>query len=109
MGEVQSPPGTSHEAKRAALAQAGIYTVGQFAKMRSSVVKNLATVILYKDLSANVALATLDPSHATAERSVGKISYELVDSVHPYMLTDPKALGRFAIVFVNTLKKTLDA
>ena len=34
IGEVQSPPGVGEEAKDAALAHAGIYTVGQFAKMR---------------------------------------------------------------------------
>ena len=33
-GEMQSPPGMGEKAKDAALAQAGIYTVGQFAKMR---------------------------------------------------------------------------
>ena len=58
-------PGTSVEAKTAALAQAGISAIGQFKHVSDRhKVRSIATVILYKDLSAHVALATLDPAKA---------------------------------------------
>jgi hypothetical protein len=57
VGEVQSPPGTSTTAKNRAFAQAGIYTLGHFSN--TTHVSKLATVVLYKDLTAHVALASI--------------------------------------------------
>ena len=105
IGEVQSPPGNSSVTKTAVLAQAGVYTVGQF---RRCLKRKIATIILYKDVSAHVAIATLDPTKATAKESYGEIiSYKLVDSVHGYALHDPDKLSRFVSVFITTLKATL--
>ena len=39
VGEIQSPPGSSFDVKMATVAQAGIYTVGQFAKHKKIVKK----------------------------------------------------------------------
>ena len=61
IGEVQSPPGVGEEAKDAALAQASIYTVEQFAKMRCATKGRILTVILYKNITAHIAIATVDP------------------------------------------------
>ena len=73
-------PGTSAEAKTAALAQAGVYSIGQFAKTPGDPEKRKdTTIILYKDMSSNVALATLDPEKATSNESVGEVTYKLVD------------------------------
>ena len=108
VGEVQSPRGNDTTSKIAAVAQAGIYTVGQFAKLRCSIPKKIATVILYKDLSAQVALATMDPTKATLEGSLGEISYQLVDSIDGYVLFEAEGLARFASVFVTTLKQTVE-
>ena len=33
--------------------------------------ENIVTVILYKDMSANIAMASLDPAQATCEDSMG--------------------------------------
>ena len=55
IGEVQSPPGTSVEAKTAALAQAGVYAIGQFKHVSNRhKVRSVATVILYNDLSHSI-------------------------------------------------------
>ena len=62
-----------------AIAQAGIYTIGQLAKMPEDLqVKRIATIILYKDLSAQVALASLDPAKASSTGSIGAVSYKLL-------------------------------
>ena len=108
IGEVQSPPGTSAKAKTATLAQAGVYSIGQFAKTPGDPEKRkVTTIILYKDMSSNVALATLDPEKATSNESVGEVTYKLVDSVHGYYLNQPDELKRFSSVFIATLRSTL--
>jgi len=64
VGEIQSPPGTSPKAKSAALAQAAI---GQLTKLpETSQQTKIATVVLYKDFTAQVAIATLDPAGASS-------------------------------------------
>ena len=85
VGEIQSPPGSSFDVKMATVAQAGIYTVGQFAKHKKIVKKKkLASIILFKDLTAQIALATLDPALANKENSIGGVMYQIVDSLHGY-------------------------
>ena len=104
--EVQSPRGTTCASKNAAVAQAGIYSVGQF-RTPSPNIKKIATVILYKDLTAHVAMATLDSTKAADKESLGEISYKLVDSVHGYQLNDREGLAKFSSVFIGTVKGTL--
>ena len=108
IGEIQSPQGTSADAKTAALAQAGIYSVGHFAKFdRDEVKRTVATILLYKDMTAHVALAKIDPSKVTSDEALGEISYKLCNSVHPYKLYNPEGLASFASTFIGALKEAM--
>lgn len=89
--------------KNRAFSQAGIYTLGYFLKTKSN---KLATIILYKDLSAHVALATIQRSEEKGD-SVGNVSYKLVYSLHPFNLQNGEDLKLFSSVFIATLKYTL--
>ena len=112
IGEVQSPPGTSAKAKTAALGQAGIYSVGQFVKCMNEnemCPGKLPVILLYKDLSVQVAMATLTKSRATIEASLGEISYKLVHSVVPYQLQSKEDIGDFASVFVRVVSDAMEA
>ena len=104
VGEVQSPPGYSTEAKSRAFSQAGIYTVGHFHNTTS--VNKLATVVLYKDLTAHIAFATVCRTKGSVDVS-GTVTYQLVHSVNPFNLQHEKDMALFASVFVATLKSTL--
>ena len=111
VGEVQSPQGITCASKNAAVAQAGIaqvgiYSVGQFGTPSPNK-RRIATVILYKDLTAHIAVATLDSTKASKKESLGEISYKLVDSVHGYQLNDQEGLAKFSSVFIGTVKSTL--
>ena len=77
VGETQSPPGVSVLHKTASFAQAGIYAIGQFANIGHDVHKNrsLASIVLFKDMSAAIGLATI----STSEEGRGKVNYEYVD------------------------------
>ena len=104
IGEVQSPQGSSTAVKNRAFAQASIYTLGYF---RNTVAVNkIATVVLYKDMTAHVALATLRRAEGAAEL-VGDATYKLVHSIDPFNLRIPEDLGLFASVFIATLKTML--
>ena len=108
VGEIQSPPGASFQTKMATVAQAGIYMIGQFSKLRQIAKRRkLASIILFKDITAQVALATINPSLANQENSIGGVTYKIVDSLHGYNLNDPIELSQFASVFITTLKNTL--
>lgn len=99
VGDVQSP-----KSKSKAYAQAGIYTVGQLANLQPETpVPKVATMLLYKDLTAQVAIACLDTSKST-ENSLGEVTYKTVGSVTPYNLQDQEELSNFADALVATLK-----
>ena len=104
VGEIQSPRGTSTEVKNRAFAQAGIYTLGYFCN--TMVMQKLTTVVLYKDMTAHVALATIDRSKGEAEL-VGDVTYKVVYSFNPFNLQKQEDLALFASVFIATLKTTL--
>ena len=101
IGEVQSPPGDSESAKTEAFAQAGIYT----GTIRSKATRSIASIVICKDMTVQLAMATVDPLKADSEDSWGEISYAPVDSMSGYSLRKTQ-LGRFAEVFVATLKLT---
>ena len=106
VGEVQSPPGTSSAAKNRAFAQAGIYTLGHF--NNTTALSKLATVVLYKDFTAHVALATIHRAEGgRAEGIIGDVTYKLVHSVNPFDLKSKEDIETFSSVFVATLKTTL--
>lgn len=58
--EVQSPQGRRRESKTAALSQAGVYAVGQLTKEGSPHI--MPAIVLHKDKSAQVAMASVDPA-----------------------------------------------
>ena len=48
-------------------------------------------------------MATLDPA---LENSIGRVMYQIVDSLHGYRLNNPVDLSRFSSVFIAALKST---
>ena len=113
VGEVQSQRGSSVAVKTRALAQAGIYTIGHF--VNSKQITGLATLILYKDLTTHVVLATInrESDHRERNQSEGKTDgmvvgkYKLVHAVHPFNLKNAEDVAIFASVFIATLKTTM--
>ena len=101
VGEIQSPPGSSTTQKNRAFSQAGMYTLGRFVNTSSN---RLASVILYKDLSAHVALATILRKSEPQSDVVGDVEYKLVYSLAPFTLTDQEEFELFCSVFIATLK-----
>lgn len=102
-GEVQSPQGNSVAAKTSTIAQAGIYTIGQFANnLPITERRSMASIIFFKDLTATVAVATIDPTKGTMENSLGQVTYEHVDIA--YNLKLPDDMARFASTFISVLK-----
>ena len=97
IGEVQSPPGRRRESKDAALSQAGIYVVGQLCK--DGAPSSLPAVVLYKDKTAQVAIATI-------EHSIGKEQLQLLHQMEPINLKNPEGMILFASLLVGTMKKT---
>jgi hypothetical protein len=57
----------------AALSQAGIYTVGQFGHLGAS--RSLPAIVLHKDKTVQVAMATLNGEQQTVENSLGSITF----------------------------------
>ena len=102
IGEVQSPPGYSHDAKNRAFAQAGIYTLGHLSN--TTTVSKLTTVILYKDLTAHIACTTV---HRASDASIGDVTYKLVHSLNPFNLQNATDLKAFASIFIASIKSTL--
>ena len=103
VGEVQSHKGTSDLSKACAYAQAGIYAIGNLHTTQST--SNLTTVILYKDLTAHVALASIDRTKAN-EEIMGEASYKLIRPCS-WKLNEPEELADFAKVFISTMKYCL--
>ena len=104
VGEVQSPPGMSSDVKNRTFAQAGIYTLGHF--RNTTTLHKLATIILYKDLTAHVALATINRAAGKTDL-VGEVTYKLVHCINSFNLRHTSDLMLFASVFISTLKSTL--
>jgi len=66
-------------------------------------------VVLYKDITAQVAIATLDLAGDSNVHSIGEVSYKMAGDVQGYFLNTPKGFQRFASVFVATLQVTMDS
>ena len=106
VGETQSPPGRSKESKTAALCQAGIYTVGQFGyNTGNSSETSLAAVVLHKDKTAQVAMATVYPEHKRSENSIGEVTFKLVERIEPLDLKNPQDLQVLSYLFCRAMKK----
>ena len=92
---MQSPPGARRrESKTAALSQAGIYTVGQFAKPGVSPI--LPAIVLHKDKTVQVAMVSLNGDNQTTENLLGLLAFKLVGQVDPVDLKDPDRLRMFS-------------
>ena len=103
IGEVQSPPGRRPESKTAALSQAGVYAVGQFANPEVSPL--FPAVVLHKDKTVQVAMASLNGSEKTIENSRGTVAFKLVGQVEPVDLKTDEGVRLFS----GQLKGVMDA
>ena len=103
VGEVQSRAGTSETSKASAYAQAGIYAIDNLHTTLDT--SNLTTVILLKDFTACLALASLDRTKANAE-IMGETSYKLIRPCS-WKLNEPDELMEFAKIFISTMKHCL--
>ena len=68
--------------------------------------RKLPTVVLYKDFTAHVALATICREEGETDL-VGDVTYKLVQSINPFDLRNQEDLALFASVFIAALKTTL--
>ena len=97
VGETQSPPDQKKNptrAKQRALSQAGVYAVGQL----SSLVPVMPAIVLFKDKTAQVAIASINSSSSSSSRSLGKVSFKFIDE-NIYPLNNPTELKAFARIF----------
>ena len=103
-GAVQSLKGNTTTVKTLSMAQAGIYAVGQLANLPfvPEKPKSIASVVLFKDLTACIALATLNPDTSNTD-SFGSVEYKHINNIS-YNLREKNDLQQFANVFVSALK-----
>ena len=102
VGEIQSPPWRRKESKSAALSQAGIYTLGQFANGAHS--GPLPAIVIHKDKTAQVAIGRLNCDEKKVEHSLGTVTFRLIGQVDSLDLKDPRDLR----VFSGFLKGVMD-
>ena len=82
-----------------------MYGVGQI----TDTIKKMVVVILFKDKSAQVAIASLgDASGVPIEQSVGEVSYKFVSRIDSMSLKCREELQEFARILVSALKWTLE-
>ena len=70
----------------------------------------MAVVVLYKDKSAQLAVATIQqPSDASNlhENAIGEVHYNTVAQLDALSLKSEKDLQQFARIFVSTIKWTM--
>ena len=101
VGEVQSPPGSTTKAKNRALTQSGIYTFRMFARTVGT--SKLATVVLYKDITAHIALASIERVKDAGDE-MGEVVFKFLGSPNPFNLRLAEDLRDFANIFVSALK-----
>ena len=93
----------STTAKSQALAKAGIYVLGHF--RNTTTVDRITTIVLYKDLTAHIALATIrrTKGEQDSQHVLGEVDFKLVHDVSPFNLRDASDLMKFSAVFIATL------
>ena len=96
VGEIQSPPWRRKESKSAALSQAGIYTLGQFAN-GAHTSGPLPAVVIHKDKTAQVAIGRLNCDEKKVEHSLGTVTFRLIEQVDSLDLNDPSDLRIFSV------------
>ena len=101
VGEVQSPPGCTTKAKNRALAQSGTYAFGMFTRTVGT--SKLATVILYKDITVHIALASIERVKDAGDE-MGEVVFKFIGSPNPFNLRLAEDLRDFSNIFVSALK-----
>ena len=68
---MQSPPGNTTDVKNLTVLQAGIYAVGQLANLpeKPDEGRPIASIIIFKDMTATIALATVSPNKSDVRTS----------------------------------------
>ena len=99
IGEIQSQPRITKKSKTAAIAQAGIYGVGQLAKTNK-----ITIVVIFKDKSAIVAMSSITPAETSLPNSLGEPSFQFVNRIDSMSLKDPAELQEFCNILITTLK-----
>ena len=103
IGEVQSPPGITDKSKTAAIAQAGIYGVGELTRTNK-----VTIVVFFKDKSAVVAVSTIKPAEISLPNSLGEPSFQFVNRIDAMSLKNPAELKEFCNILIATLQYTLE-
>ena len=103
IGEIQSPPGITEKSKTAAIAQAGIYGVGELTRTNK-----VTIVMIFKDKSAVVAVSTIKPVEISLPNSLGEPSFQFVNRIDAMSLKNPAELKEFCNILIATLQYTLE-
>ena len=103
IGEIQSPPGITEKSKTAAIAQAGIYGVGELTRTNK-----VTIVVIFKDKSAVVAVSTIKPVEISLPNSLGEPSFQFVNRIDAMSLKNPAELKEFCNILIATLQYTLE-
>ena len=102
VGETQSKPlDKQDKTKTATLAQAGIYGVGELAKMNKN---NVAVLVLFKDKTAQVAVPSKESPEFPLSGSVGEATYKFVERMDPMSLKEKSDLQHFTRPLVSTMR-----
>lgn len=102
IGEKQSP---NQKSKTQAIAQAGMYGVGQLV---TPGITKMTVIVLFKDKSAQVLIATSKPPLNAMPNSVGEVQYHYVERVDSMSLKDKTELQTFAKIMVSAFRYTMD-
>ena len=103
IGEVQSPPVITDKSKTAAIAQAGIYGVGELTRAN-----RVTIVVFFKDKSALVAVSTIKPAEISLPNSLGEPSFQFVNRMDAMSLKNPAELKEFCDILIATIQYTVE-
>ena len=103
IGEVQSPPGITDKSKTAAIAQAGIYGVGELTRTNK-----VTIVMFFKDKSAVVAVSTIKRAEISLPNSLGEPSFQFVNRMDAMSLKNPAELKEFCNILIATIQYTVE-
>ena len=65
--------------------------------------RKLATVVLYKDMTAHIAVASIERAKDAGDE-MGKVDFKFLGSPNPFNLRLAEDLRDFANIFVSALK-----
>ena len=76
--------------------------LGQLSKLTNR--STMPVIIPYKDKTASVAGASVNPEQKAMGHSLGAVSFKHVEQVNPLNLRDPQDVSTFARLLVGTVK-----